>query len=40
MRPGARVFADTLKEINQFDTEALQGHRDTVCDALGTKFDV
>lgn len=36
----ARVFADTLDEINQFDTEALQRHRDTVCDALGTEFDV
>lgn len=36
----ARVFADTLKDINQFDSEALQQHRDTVCDALGTEFDV
>ena len=36
----AQVFADTLKDINQFDSEASQQHRDTACDALGTEFDV
>lgn len=36
----AQVFADTLKDINQFDSEASNQHRDTVCDALGTEFDV
>lgn len=36
----AQVFADTLKEVNQIDTEALLRHRDTICEALTNEFDV
>lgn len=36
----ARVFDETMHEINDVDTEAVQRHRETVCAALADEFDV